>query len=558
MSGHSSRAYLLHSRYRCTSPTIGSPTILSSMSSCLSWMLAFIIFVFIVILRKFLQWKYSPLWSIAGPIKNFGFSDWFTGVFTTVEKEPFMAPHQRWLKELHDAGVETPLLHYTGLFGRHFIMVLDADEVKRVVTAPAQTDPPLFPKGLAYLQNVLGNGLVTLEGSQWHRHRRIIQPAFSNHFLQKSLDTIIPDLVERMSCSWRANPNVDIDISGHMSALTLDIIGKVAFSHEFLALESVEKWSKGGSCDIELNDPLIKSFYSSLTPSIIRMILVNMRLTFLEKYILRDKYNAKVILDCAVKSVVEKAQLKYKRHQKYASNGVDADDGEVKCLLEEMFDAMDSRHNTLSLQELQGETKTFLIAGHETTATLSTWFIYCAIKYPHALELARKDVSMHAPKEGKIGIESTEKMTYLEAFINEVLRLHPPVGMVVRSTSRHINIRGELIPPGTRVVIPIWLLHRDPKYWTDPLEFKPERWLKTSEKDPLFHHFAFLPFSAGGRNCIGQRFAMFEAKLILAPLIRDFDFELSPSLDGVDIKLSCFITIKCSPPMLVRVTPRSR
>ena len=106
-------------------------------------------------------------------------------------------------------------------------------------------------------------------------------------------------------------------------------------------------------------------------------------------------------------------------------------------------------------------------------------------------------------------------------------------------------------------MIPIWLLHRDPKYWTDAETFKPERWLSSNETDRKFHHFAYLPFSAGFRNCIGQRFAMWEAQLILAPIIREFEFMFSPCLDGVDLKFVSFITIKSVPPIKVCVKRRT-
>lgn len=119
-----------------------------------------------------------------------------------------------------------------------------------------------------------------------------------------------------------------------------------------------------------------------------------------------------------------------------------------------------------------------------------------------------------------------------------------------------ITLLGEKIPPRTRLVIPIYLLHRHPDYWSEPNSFKPERWLGFSQTDRKFQPFAFLPFGAGLRNCIGQRFAMWEAKLILAPIIRDFEMMLSPSLHGVNLKLVNLVSMKSIPSIKILARPR--
>ena len=162
-----------------------------------------------------------------------------------------------------------------------------------------------------------------------------------------------------------------------------------------------------------------------------------------------------------------------------------------------------------------------------------------------------EDVTRYAPGSTQITIEQCDKMEYLAAFMDEVLRLYPPVGMMVRANSKRCNLLGSAIPKGTRIVVPVYLLHRHPLYWKDPDAFKPERWLKSGDgSQACSHHFAFLPFSCGPRNCIGQRFAMYEAMLILAPLIRQFTFSLAPSMAG-EIKLKSFITLKADPALKV-------
>ena len=243
-----------------------------------------------------MSWKFSALNTLPGPIKELTFKNWLIGVFFEAEREDFMQPQQRWWKE---AGEDAQLIHYSSLFGKQFVVVLDADGIKKILTAPSHIEDPPYPKGFVYLGRVLGQGLVTLEGSSWHRHRRIIQPAFSIAFLKTALNETVPDLVTKMTEYWKSNPDSDIDISNQMGAITLDIIGKIAFSHEFDAMKSIEQWSKNPDCAVELNNPLIEGLHACLTPSITRMILCELLCTFLTHSIRR------ILSHCTINSQLE-------------------------------------------------------------------------------------------------------------------------------------------------------------------------------------------------------------------------------------------------------------
>lgn len=335
--------------------------------------------------------------------------------------------------------------------------------------------------------------------------------------------------------------------------------GKVAFAHDFNSLESVEQWAKNEKNEVELNSPLVNSLYLSIMPNAPRMLMVNLGLSRLVPYFLPFVHKTDTILNQAVDSVVANVHERYKKER--LANKKVSDTTEAKSIMEHLFDSKDteegSRNRKLTNHELRDEAKTFLTAGHETTATLCNWAIYCLIKNPHVQKLVLDDINKFAPKDGHITLEDLEKMDYFEAFLNEVLRVYPPVGTIIRSCAEECNILGETIPANTRLVIPISLLQKHHKYWTNPLEFKPERWLKTNETDKKFHHFAYLPFSAGGRNCIGQRFAMLEAKFILAPVIREFEMSLSPLMDGVELQIKSFLTIKSTPSIVMRAKPRA-
>jgi cytochrome P450 len=146
-------------------------------------------------------------------------------------------------------------------------------------------------------------------------------------------------------------------------------------------------------------------------------------------------------------------------------------------------------------------------------------------------------------------------MPYFNAFLKEVLRLYPPTGMVVRKTGREVNIKGFRIPTDTRVVMPMYLIHRHPDCWSNPDSFQPERWLKN--EFPASNKNAYMPFASGTRNCVGEHFAMCEAKLILAPLIRSFSFNFAPSCRNVDFDICSFFTIKPKPDLEICVLSRT-
>ena len=497
------------------------------------------------LLRSYLRWRLSPLWSLPGPTRG----SFLLGHFMTIQKEPFMAPQKRWWKE---AGVETHLIHYCQPLGRHSLIVLNADIVKQILFA-TYGKKPQYKKNLQGLIPVLGKGLVTLEGEDWQRHRRIVHPSFQQQFVKASLDDIVPSAVQKLISYWKQAKDREINLGPHLSNLTLDIIGKVAFSHDFFALESVKQWaedSNDGNCDnlTPISDSLINAMNAMFrnTPRRIALTIFN-----LSMFDIPTKKTRKVMNE-AVDDIIFAAREKLK-HSKIPNNS-----HAPLSLLQRLLDAEDAdptnKRKNLTPDELRDEVKTFILAGHETTSTWLYWAIFALIKYPDVQEKVFRDISKQADEGKNITIQDIEEMPYLDAFMKEVLRLYPPAGMIVRSNVDEVFLKGTRIPARTRLVIPIHLLHRHPLYWSDPDTFKPERWLKDSH--PCSHGNAYLPFSDGPRNCIGSYFAQMEAKLILAPLLLEFSFLLAPSQANVQFTFTTFITMKAKPD--VKICVRSR
>lgn len=507
---------------------------------------------------KYIIWWASPLWSLPGPRDG----SYLIGQFGAILNEPFLTPHKRWWK---DSGVNTKFIHYSLPFGAHCLLVLDADIVKDILFSN-YGENPRFIKKLEGLIPLIGNALVTLEGKDWQRHRRIIHPSFQHGLIRESLADFLPKIMSRFISSWEKVDGREIDVNTHISNLTLDIIGEVAFSHDFHALDSVERWVReGDEGNNQSNDQMIEVMTAMFQNTTKRILFQLMNLSFLDF----STSKSSEMLNKAVDEVIAEARRKLENNKKTESNDGSTGDkvGATKTLssgislLQRLLDAENSdikksSRNSLAMEELRDEVKTFLMAGHETTSTWCYWCFYVLCKNPDIQKKVYEDIEKHSSKEKKIDIslEMIEKMTYFNAFMKEVLRLYPPAGMIVRYTVKEEQFKGITVPAHTRLTIPIHLLHRHPNYWKDPEKFQPERWL--GKENPSSHKHAFMPFSNGPRNCIGYHFAEMEAKLLMAPLIRRFSIGLAPSLQETDFTFTTSITMKSKPHLKIVISSR--
>lgn len=495
-----------------------------------------------------------------------------SGQFWTIRKEPFMVPHQRWIETI--ASWDAPFLFYTLLWGKSCIIILDKDIVKTVLTAPYSKYPLRFVKEIQFLQNTIGDGLVTLQGVDWMRHRSIIQPAFLAQSLKHMLTDLVPQMTSRLVTSWKLSQGREIDLSSHLSALTLEIIGVAAFSHDIGALDKVQEWAElsvdGEDQDRpkqleEINDPFIKAFGESFTPTLIGTIAFVLGMPFLSRWFNPKTRRVRKAMNTGVDAIIQEAK---DNQSSTAASSLRKSTTTVrrsrKSLLEILLEAHDGEaKNTLNDVELRDEIKTFLFAGHETTSTYCYQALWSLCSYPDIQEKVFQDIVSHCPNNGDLlDLETVERMEYFNAFMQEVLRMFPPIGMITRATTEDVETFGTQyrVPKDTRITIPIFLLHRHPKYWKDPDSFQPERWIFQDEKDREAFmsqiRFAFLPFSLGARNCVGQRFAVIEAHMIMAELIRSFAFKIAPSQQDTKFTLSNMLALKTKPRLKVVVKAR--
>jgi len=199
-------------------------------------------------------------------------------------------------------------------------------------------------------------------------------------------------------------------------------------------------------------------------------------------------------------------------------NGEDTGD-----LLSMLLDAQDEDGSRMNDKQLRDEVMTLFMAGHETTALALSWTWYLLSGHPEAetrlLAELKTVLGGRAPK-----VEDLPELRYAEAIIKETLRLYPPAWAFGRQATQDCEVAGYRVPKGRQVFFFPWVVHRDPRYFDNPEEFRPERWF--DEKIKQLHKYAYFPFSGGPRVCIGNSFAMMETVLVLATIAQKYRLKL--------------------------------
>lgn len=309
--------------------------------------------------------KYLALKQIPGPECGF-----WLGQLLAIQRESFMAPHEIWWKAL---GYDAPLMRYSSLLGGSMVAVFDPGIIKDILTAPASKNDSRFYKNFFFLPAVLGKGLVTTEGEEWMKHRRIIQPAFSVSVLKAAIDASVPSRVVEFLQYWvDAGDGQEIDVGAHLSALTLDVIGDVGFSYNCNGLSDIKAWAESAkknkesnekAAPPELTDPLVTSMTALLKPDLLRVISYMSGMGQFDGYLNSKTIRAKKVLDETVDRIIAGAKETQQGTQNCSINGSSST---TKSLLQLLLNAKDpqmkdSKKAALTDLELRDEAKTFLL-----------------------------------------------------------------------------------------------------------------------------------------------------------------------------------------------------
>ena len=205
----------------------------------------------------------------------------------------------------------------------------------------------------------------------------------------------------------------------------------------------------------------------------------------------------------------------------------------LDVLLQSTIDGM-----PLTNEDIREEVDTFMFEGHDTTTSGISSTLYLISRHPEVQQKIIEEIKtvLGTDKERAVSLRDLGELKYLECVIKESLRLYPPVPIIGRYFTEDVIIRGNKIPAGTNFTVGIYVTLRDPMYFPEPDSFKPERFLDDSINK--MHAYAYIPFSAGPRNCIGQKFALLEMKSTISKVLRHFELlplgpEVSPMMNLV-------------------------
>ena len=393
-------------------------------------------------------------------------------------------------------------------------LVNDPELIRRVLVGEAKK----YSKGVQFekMRPILGNGLVTAEGQEHLKNRRLVQPAF-HHTRIAGYATIMRDLSVEMTASWRDGQQIALD--AELNRLALKIVGKTLFSTE-LGSEAIEE--------------VLRSMPTFLE-GIAKRAMAPTKL--LEK--LPTKENRRFDeANRRLHGVVDRMIAQYRQ--------AGIDHGDMVSMLLRARDEVTGEG--LSDAQVRDEAITMLLAGSETTSTLLSWVFHVLGERPDLQTRLQAEVD-EVLGDGPVTFEQIGRLAFTRRLITEALRLYPPAWLITRRTNEPVTLGDFSLPAGASVLFAQYSLHRDPNLYSNPDVFDPDRWLPARAQN--IPRPAFVPFGAGNRQCIGEGFAWAEAIVVLATVASRWRVRPAP---GVEVRMVPAATLRPSAlPMIPRL-----
>lgn len=488
---------------------------------------------------------FSPLRYLPGPQDG----DFIMGQTRRVFKEPSGRPMLDWIENIPNDG----LLKYSMWFQERVLITNPKTLGEVLVTKNYDfVKPGHFVTGLG---RILGIGILLAEGDEHKRQRKHLAPAFAYRHI-KDLYPVFwgksREMVECVDKARKSDPPISekvddkaqdpektlpehapgtIEVGNWVSRATLDIIGVSGVGQDFHALQDP---------DNKLNQTYRSIFNVSRTGRILQLAGIFLPFWFLRR--LPVARNGEIEAASSYIKQLCRDLIAQKRRFMAEKERVDTDIVSVALESGEFSD-----------EDLVNQMMTFLVAGHETTATAMLWALFLLCRHPEIQQKLRDEVRAKLPSLA--GQDATaaqvDSCEYLHAVCLEVLRVWAPVTLTMRVAGLDTTLNGHFIPKGTTIILAPWSINRSTHQWgKDANEFKPERWLdadgKANNKGGAESNFSFLTFLHGPRSCIGQRFAQAEFACLLAAWVGRYEttFEEGSKLAEGEPEIKGGITAK--------------
>jgi cytochrome P450 family 97 subfamily B polypeptide 3 len=455
---------------------------------------------------------------------------------------------------------------YKLLFGpKSFVVISDPTIAKHIL----RDNTKAYDKGVLaeILEPIMGKGLIPADPETWRVRRRAIVPGFHkawyNAMCKTFVDCNVP-LVSKLEAA--AQDGRVINMETEFCSVALDIIGKAVFNYEFGSVTS--------------ESPVIKAVYSALKEAEHRSItplpywnipLANQLVPRLRRFnadlrVLNDILNELISKALATQNQEDVEQLEKRDYSKIENPSL------LRFLV-------DMRGEESSSKQLRDDLMTMLVAGHETTAAVLTWALFELSQKPEFLKRVQEEIDTVVGDRDPT-FDDIPKLQLIRLVIAESLRMYPEPPLLIRRA-----LEDDVLPAGgagfqtkimrgTDIFLALYNIHRSPEFWENPDTFDPERFLRpySNPKRPdwagytpvtttlypneIHSDFAYLPFGAGSRKCVGDQFACMEAAITLAIVLKKFDFKLAIRPEDVGIYTGA--TIHTRNGLMMTVTERAQ
>jgi cytochrome P450 len=347
-------------------------------------------------------------------------------------------------------------------------------------------------RGLERSKRLLGQGLLTSEGAMHLRQRRLMQPAFHRDRIS-GFGNLMVGYADRMRNSW--TDGVTLDVSREMNRLTLSIVGKTLFD--------VDVDQQAAAVGDALT-AVMESFWMMMLP-------FSELLERLPVPKLRRARMARARLDAIIYGMIADRRASGRDHGDLLSMLLTAQD--------------EDEGGGMTDQQVRDEAMTIFLAGHETTANALMWMWYLLSSAPDVE--AKLHAEVDRVLQGRLpGLGDLASLQYVERVVTEAMRLYPPAWIIGRRAIDDYQLGDYVAPARSILVMSPYLMQRDPRFYTDPGRFDPDRW--TPEFRAALPKFAYFPFGGGPRQCIGESFAWMELVLVVATIAQQWKLRLVP------------------------------
>ncbi|XP_058141698.1 cytochrome P450 3A29-like isoform X3 [Dasypus novemcinctus] len=395
------------------------------------------------------------------------------------------------------------------------------------------------------LNGGLDSGLTIAEDETWKRVRTVISPTFTSGKLKEMFPLIRRhgDLLMR-NIGKKVARGEAVDMKAMFGAYSLDVVTSTSFGVDTDSINNPE--------DVLLRRIKKLMSFSFFSPLFFLIVMFPCLVPLLER--MKVTLMPKKDLDFFVNLT---QRLKEERQASGRRDRVDF----LQLMMDSQATASgdagraDPSPKALTDIEISAQAIIFIFAGYETTSSTLSFIAYNLATHPEVQEKLQEEIEAAFPDKAEPTYEALFQMEYLDMVVNETLRLFPPVGRLERVCKKSAEINGVAIPQGTAVIVPTYVLHRDPEQWPEPEEFRPERFDR--DRKAALDPYAFLPFGAGPRNCIGMRFALLSLKAALVMLLQNFSLETcAETPTPLELNTNGFPQPK--KPIVLKLTARAR